>query len=337
MLSFAPAVVALACGFTPPVWNASQTGHDQRLLGINSADGPTLVALVRANMLTPREADDVQEAIDRLGAVDFAVRERAFAELAGAPPGTHALLLRFEHDPNLERRRRVRQLLHLGLGRWSHLQAEAAVRLLRQVPSRETVDVLLQYLPYADDPGVRRETIAALADFARLDPAHARAIENHPNATAAAKTILVKDEISPTLLALDRSREFFALVAQGHVDKLAGIARLPFSLGNGVILTSDGQRDEFFKQAVVNYRDANRNAALSFLHVTRLEEHIRLADEPERSFLEDFPEGEVRVVHVRIRRDWQNEETGALLVHVGGSDSSIIGLGNTGIRGVRGR
>ena len=331
MVSAHSVILTFALGFAPPVWNMSQTAHDERLLGLNASAGPTVIERFRENMLTPAETADVRKLIEQLGSLDYREREAALAELKFWRSGAEALLVQHEHDANLERRRRVRQILEKGLGRWSNLQAEAAARLLRKSPSPEAVRVLLDYFPYADDPGVRCEIVATLRDFAGQSKDFAAALRSPPLDDEA------PGERSPTLLALDRARSFFAHVAQNDIDKLTAITRLPFSLGNGVILTSPDQRDDFFKQAITNYREANRNATLTFLHVTRVEEHLRFADEPERSFLLAFPAAEVRVVHVRVRRDWQNEETGALLVHIGPRGQAIVGLGKTGMRSVRGK
>jgi hypothetical protein len=238
----------------------------------------------------------------------------------------------------------VRQILDKGLGRWSSLQAEAAARLLRKSPSGEALGVLINYIPYADDGGVRREIAATLRDFASQSDEFAAALRTaattadaHWHAMAALLASEKGREISPTLDALDQARAFFRLIAQGDVVKLADTTQLPFALGNGVVLTSPNQRDDFFKQAIANYREANQNATLTFMHVTRGEEYLRFADDLEREFLSGIPADELRAVHVRVRRDWQHEELGAILVRVDSRGRVVIGLGQTGIRGVRGK
>lgn len=334
MASLLNIVVSLTLGFAPPVWNASQTGYDERTLGVNASPGPVVIDRFRANMLTPEEVQQVRTLIDRLGSNDYHQREAAQTELKFWKAGAEYFLTRHEHDANLERRRRVRQLLDPGLGRWSAQQAEAAARLLRKSPSAEAVKALVDYLPFEDNAGVRMEIAATLRDFAGQNADFASTIRAaiHRQNLDALFAGESKAELSPTLLALERARGFFAHVAQNDVEKLTEITRLPFALGNGVILHSPDQRDDFFKQAIANYRQANRHASLAFLHVTRLEEHFRFADEPERGFLLQFPADEIRVVHVRVRRDWQNEETGTILVHVGAQAHVVIGLGQSGLR-----
>jgi hypothetical protein len=342
MSSLIRILLTFTCGFTPPAWNASQTAHDERLLGLNASPGPVIIERFRNNMLTAAEEKDVRRLVEQLGADDYRQREKAHYELNFWRAGADAVLRQYEHDASLERRRRVRQILGKGMGRWSNLQAEAAARLLRKSPSIEAVRVLVDYCPYADDAGVQKEIAAALRDFAGQSPDFAAAIRR-----AAADPrwremggLLSQDkakEISPTLQALDQARAFFSLVAQGEIAKLADSTRLPFALGNGVVVTSPNQRDDFFKQATANYRDANRNATLMFLHVVRGEEHLRFADDQEREFLSGIPADELRAVHVRVRRDWQNEEVGVILVQASPGGAQVIGLGRTGIRGVRGK
>ena len=344
MVSLGLIVVAVACGFVPPAWNSSQTIHDERLLGANAAPAHVLIDRFRTNMLSPKETEEVRRLVERLGAEDFRQREKAHEELLFWRAGAEAVLRRHEDDANLERRRRVRQILEKGLGRWSNVQAEAAARLLRKTPTMDALRVLVEYIPYADDLGVQREIAATLRDFASHDTTLAEAIRAAFDAPASrwqyVAGLLAEDkskEISPTLAALDRARDFFGLVAQGDLAKIADATRLPFALGNGVIVTSPNQRDDFFKQATINYRDANQNATLMFQQVTRGEEHLRFVDDGQREFFAGIPADELRAVHVRVRRDWQNEETGVIFVRVTPQGAVVIGLGQSGIRGVKGK
>jgi hypothetical protein len=342
MVSLVSLVTALTCGFAPPTWTGSQTTHDERLLGMIAPQGPAVIERFRQNMLTPAAEKDVRRLIDRLGVDDYRQRDKAHEELTLWRGGAEAILRQYYYDPNLERRHRVRQILEKGLGRWSHVQAEAAARLLRRFPSPEAVRVLIDYVPYADDAGVQREIAATLRDFRAQSKAFAAAIRT------ASADVRWKDmtallalekarETSPTLEALDLTRTFFSLVAQGESAKLADITRLPFTMGNGVILTSPSQRDDFFKQAIANYREANQNATLTFLHVTRGEEYLRFADDNEREFFSVIPADELRTVHVRLRRDWRNEEMGVVLIRTMPQGPVVVGLGHAGIRGVQGK
>lgn len=338
MVSLASIVVLVTGTFTAPLWNASQTAHDERLLGINGSPGPAILEIFRRNMLSAADAEQVRKLVDRLGAEDYRTREKSHAELLFWPAGAEGVLLRYENDDDPERRRRVRQILDRGLGRWSNLQAEAAVRLLRGSPSSDAVRVLVEYYPLAHDAGVRTEIVAALRGFALLKHEYAEAIREAAAMRAECRDLaksLDKDapkELSPTLRALDLTREFFAMVAQSESKRLSELTQLPFALGNGVILTSPDQRDDFFKQAIANYRESNKNATLSFLHVVRGEEFLRYADEQESAHLSGIPAHEIRIVHVRIRRDWQTEESGLLLVRVTEQRTVIVGLGQSGIR-----
>src|SRR5207244_8986543 len=115
------------------------------------------------------------------------------------------------------------------------------------------------------------------------------------------------------------------------------ITQLPFCLGNGVTLTSPVQRDDFFRQAVANYRDTSPQAMLTFLHVTRGEEFLRFADPHEVDFLQGVPGHAVRAVHVRMRRDWQHEEVGAVLIRMSPEGNRVLGLSHAGLRPARGK
>lgn len=340
MLSLSPILLTLSCGFAPATWNVSQTAYDERLLGLNASPGPAIIERFRSNMLTPLEEKDVRRLVEQLGTDSYRLREKAHQELLYWRPGAEAILRQYEHDPSLERRRRVRQILDKGLGRWSNMQAEAAARLLRKSPSFEAIAVLMEYVPYAEDAGVQKEIAATLRDFASQSTGFAAATRiaaNDARLQAVAGLIAQEKskEVSPTLQALDQARNFFSLIGQSETAKLTGITRLPFTLGNGVIVTSHDQRDDFFQQATANYREANRNATLAFLHVVRGEQYVRFADDRERDFLLAIPADEVRAVHVRVRRDWQNEEMGVILIRVLQEGPVVIGLGQASIRGAR--
>lgn len=116
---------------------------------------------------------------------------------------------------------------------------------------------------------------------------------------------------------------------------LVELTQLPFALGNGVLLRSPGQRDEFFSQAVQKYRDDNPHALFTFLQVARGEDYLRFADDTEREHLSHIPSHELRAVYVRMRRDWNTEETGVVLVRVTDDGAWVTGLGYAGVRAIR--
>lgn len=341
MLLITASSILLLAGFLTPPWNSFQTAHDERLLGTGPV-GTTLVDRFRANMLTETEVGQVRSLVRQLGADDFRQRERAFRELQHWRPGAEVVLRRHLVEQDLERARRIGQLLQHGLGRWSPLQEEAAVRLLKRQPSAATAQLLLEYLPFADDPGVLREIASTLRACAESDADVAAALRAElPSVASAWRQLLEpavdprRDDPSPTAIAADQARRFFALVAQGNTGELSAAVALPFALGNGYVLGTTRERDDFFRQAIGNYRDTTGAATLTFLHVVRGEEYLRLAASDDAEALRPLPAHELRAVHVRLSRGLQQEEQGVVLVRVGSSTVRVVGLGHTGIGPVR--
>ena len=228
-------------------------------------------------------------------------------------------------DDNLERARRAEKVAGHGLGRWSPAQAEAAVRLLKKTPTPEAVDILLEYLPFAMDVGVEREIASALRAFAEFDELATRIRAAKQQLHPAIFNAKLPDP-SPTVRAGDLARRFFALVAQGDGEGIADATQLPFALGNGIVLISPEQRDDFFRQAIANYRDANAKSILTFMHVSRGDDYLRFASAEENAFLRDIPAHELRAVHVRVRRDLLRQENGIVLIRVREKTAHVVGL-----------
>ena len=312
----------LMVAFTPGPWNAFQASHDERVLGRPEI---SVVDRFRRNLLTTEETAQVQTLIEQLGHDNFRVREKALQELHYWKPGAEALLRRAAFDDNLERARRAEKIAGHGLGRWSPIQAEAAVRLLKKTPTPEATKILLEYQPFAMDIGVELEIASTLRAFAEFDELAAMIRTAKASLHPAVFDANLPDP-SPTLAAGDLARRFFALVAQGDIDGLAQATQLPFALGNGVVLTSPDQRDDFFRQAIINYRDANAKSTLTFMHVSRGDDYLRFASADETEFLRDVPPHELRAVHVRVRRDWRQQENGIVLIRVGEKSAHVIGL-----------
>ena len=318
MLFFTRCTPLLMFAFGPGPWNAFQSAHDERVLGRPEI---TIVDRFRRNLLTAEETGQVRALIEHLGHDNFRVREKAFQELHYWKPGAEALLRRAAFDDNPERARRAEKVAGRGLGRWSPVEAVAAVRVLKKTPTPEAVKILLEYRPFAMDPGVEQEISSVLRAFAEFDEL--------AELLRAAKELIIDakaSDPSPTIRAGDSARRFFALVAQGDLEGLAETTQLPFALGNGVVLTSPDQRDGFFRQAIVNYREANANSILTFMHVSRGDDFLRFAATDETEFLRDIPAHELRAVHVRVRRDWLRQENGVVLIRVREKSVHVIGL-----------
>jgi hypothetical protein len=313
-------------GFAAPVWNAFQNRHDESLLA-PLAPNTTAADRFRRNMLTPEEAGQVEDLIRKLDDDDFGTREKATAELRFWKAGAEVLFRRHLDDESVERLRRLQHVLRRGLGRWSPGHAEAAVRQAKKSP--EMWDVLVEYLPFAEDPAVERELLSVLRWYGSQDPAamtrlrEARLDRAHASLLFDSKA----DDPSPTLQADAAARRFFAAVAEGNIARLGEITQLPFSLGNGAILNTPEERDDFFGQAIANWRTHSRVASLTFLHAVRYEDYSRMLRGDEVGIFRSIPACEMRAVHVRLRRSAEQEETGAVLVRVTSRETRVVGLG----------
>ncbi len=145
-------------------------------------DGPALLAALRKRTLSAADRDRVRDLIRRLGHEDFAVREKATADLVAL--GTMALPLlqqaRTSSDPEVARRADecLRRIEHDPAGRLP----VAALRLLALRKPAGVVEALLAYLPCAEDESMAAEAQAVLAALAQRDgrpePVLARALED---------------------------------------------------------------------------------------------------------------------------------------------------------------
>ncbi|HEX3315474.1 MAG TPA: hypothetical protein VHR72_11315 [Gemmataceae bacterium] len=313
-------------GFAAPVWNAFQSRHDEALLGPLTPN-MTAADRFRRNMLTPDETVQVEELIRKLADDDYSTREKATAELRFWKAGAEVLFRRHLDDESVERMRRLERVLQRGLGRWSPGRAEAAVRQAKKSP--EMRDILVEYLPFAEDPAVERELLSVLRWYASQDPAVMTKLREAKLDRAHAEILFdaKADDPSPTVQADAAARRFFAAVAEGNVARLGEITQLPFSLGNGIVLNTPKERDDFFGQAIANWRTHNRVASLVFLHVVRYEDYARMLRGDEVGIFRSIPAYEMRAVHVRLRRSAEQEETGAVLVRITPRETRVIGLG----------
>ena len=313
-------------GFAAPVWNAFQNRHDESLLS-PLMPNTTAADRFRLNMLTPEETLQVEDLIRKLANDDFGTREKATAELRFWKAGAEVLFRRHLDDESAERVGRLERVLRRGLGRWSPGHAEAAVRQAKKSP--EMRDILIEYLPFAEDPAVERELLSVLRWYASQDPAVLAKLREAKLDRALVDVLFdpKADDPSPTVQADAAARRFFAAVAEGNVARLGEITQLPFSLGNGVVLNTPEERDDFFGQAIANWRTHSRVASLTFLHAVRYEDYSRMLRGDEVGIFRSIPAHEMRAVHVRLRRSAEQEETGAVLVRVTPRETRIVGLG----------
>ncbi len=149
-----------------------QTAHDEQILKSANirTDGDSLVTFFKKRTLPAGHQDKVKALIQQLGAESFREREQAAAELIAFGPGVTELLKAAVKDEHLEIARRAENCLHRIMER-DHAREvpSAAARLLavRQPPA--AVEVLLSFLPFADNDSVADEVRNALVGLSVRD------------------------------------------------------------------------------------------------------------------------------------------------------------------------
>jgi HEAT repeat protein len=139
-------------------------------------DGEALLKFFRQRTLTDEERDKVRALVRQLGDETFKVREHAVAELVARGPIAVELLKEALKDPDLEVIRRAERCLQRILEKDYPVEvAPAAARLLAHRKPAGTVEVLLAYLPFADNDDLADEIRTSLVALAvrggKTDPA----------------------------------------------------------------------------------------------------------------------------------------------------------------------
>jgi HEAT repeat protein len=126
-------------------------------------DAESLVQFFRQRTLTPTHKERLSAAIRRLGDDSFEARQEASAELVAAGAPAVPLLQAALADPDLEVVRRAERCIEaIRRGPGPHVAMSAARLLgLRKPPG--AAQVLLDYLPFADDEYVQEAVFASLA------------------------------------------------------------------------------------------------------------------------------------------------------------------------------
>ena len=107
---------------------------------------------------------------------------------------------------------------------------EAAVRQAKKSPDMR--DLLVEYLPFAEDPAVEQELLSVLRWYASHDSAAATKLREARLDRAQANLLfdIRAEDPSPTVQADAAARRFFAAIAEGNIARLAEITATPFSL-----------------------------------------------------------------------------------------------------------
>jgi hypothetical protein len=133
------------------------------------SDGPSLLGYFRQRTVGEADRARIVSLIRQLGDPAFAVREKASAELEAVGLPAVGLLRQAERDPDVEIVRRAERCLQRIEKVPSTALSAAAARLVARRPPDGAADVLLNYLPLADDETVGDEVRDALAAVARAD------------------------------------------------------------------------------------------------------------------------------------------------------------------------
>src|SRR5262245_22029466 len=179
------AMSALVLIFGPaPLPGEERNPGDEAVLKVAglTSDGPALVRFFEQHTLTEAEQARLATEARRLGADSFRERERAMRELRAA--GRSALPFvrpAVNHSDPEVARRAERLVRELEGGRELPLM-RAAARLLADRRPAGTTEVVLRFLPSADDGLLEDELMAVLAVVAssggRIDPAVTGAVKD---------------------------------------------------------------------------------------------------------------------------------------------------------------
>jgi HEAT repeat protein len=186
----------------------ARLADEERTLESAVAAGDAAAALDYFRKRTPSEAQrrHLRSLIDQLGDESFEVRQKASAELAASGPVAAALLRAAARSSDEEVARRARD----GLARVRRGQAVAVllsgVKLVARRRPPDTVAVLLDYLPFAEDESVAEAVRAALATRdEKPEPTLLAALDSaEPDRRAEAGIILARAGLADTRPAVRR-------------------------------------------------------------------------------------------------------------------------------------
>jgi hypothetical protein len=132
-----------------------------------NTDGPALLEFLKSRTLTEEECERVDATIAQLGSSSFKVRAQASQDLIAKGPGVLELLRQGQHHPDLEVQRRCEACIQKIKEHDEFPDtAGAAVRVIGARKPPGAVEVLLAYLPFAEDDSVADDIRDALAKLA---------------------------------------------------------------------------------------------------------------------------------------------------------------------------
>lgn len=143
---------------------STQTADEATLRSAGfTTDGPGLLDFFRKRTLSPEEQAKLADTIRKLGDNAFGVREKATRDLISAGRSAIPFLRPALTDPDLEISRRAERCLQTIEGGAGMAQAMAASRLLAIHKPEGAVEVVLNFLPFADDDSVEDELRTTLS------------------------------------------------------------------------------------------------------------------------------------------------------------------------------
>jgi HEAT repeat protein len=171
--------------------------HDAKI----GTDAPALLDFFRNRTATEATLNKVKVLIQQLGDDSFQTRQKASAELPALGPVALPLLRQALKDTDVEVVRRAEECIRNIEQGYGPGLAPAAARLLALRKPPEAVEVLLTYLPSAEDEGAAEEVRTALAALAlrdgKPDPLLVAALEDKmPARRAAAGAALYRAHIA---------------------------------------------------------------------------------------------------------------------------------------------
>lgn len=222
-----------------------QKCRDAWLAWWRSNDGSALVEELRTRSLTDVDREKVQSAIQKLGDDAFDMREKAVTELIGMGAVVIPFLKKVGNDADLEVRQRAQRCIQQ-IGDKIVPLSPVTVRMLAYRKPAGAAEVLLNYLPFAEEENIVAEVQEALVDVAtrdgKLEIAIERALKDKlplrraiaAEAVCWAGTRNLRDLARPLLKDPDstvRSRAALALANTGDKEAvpvlIAALADLP--------------------------------------------------------------------------------------------------------------
>jgi HEAT repeat protein len=158
-------------------------------------DGPGLIEFFRKRTVESADNGRLRKLVGQLGDDVFQVREQASAQLIAAGARAKPVLAEALRDPDLEVAYRARECLRRIEQGATAMLVSTAARVLAQHKPDGAAEVLLNYLPSAEDEAVAEEVRSALAALAvrdgRPDPVLVAALaDKQPTLRAAAAVAL---------------------------------------------------------------------------------------------------------------------------------------------------